>query len=112
MLINHIDPTVYEFIAECVDFDAAKETLKNLYIKPRNEIFARHLLATRNQKPGESLDQYLVELKLLAKDCNFVPVSAEQCKSNLIRDSFINGLSSSNIRQRLLENTTLTLDQA
>ena len=112
LLINHVDSSVYEFITDCVEYNAAKETLKNLYIKPRNEIFARHLLASSKQQPGESLDQYLVELKLLARECNFVAVTAEQCKSNHIRDSFINGLSSTNIRQRLLENTTLTLDHA
>ena len=39
-------------------------------------------------------------------------MSAEENKQALIRDAFINGLSSPNIRQRLLENTTLTLDRA
>ena len=39
-------------------------------------------------------------------------MSAEENKQALIRDAFINGLSSANIRQRLLENTTLTLDKA
>ncbi|CAJ1099294.1 E3 ubiquitin-protein ligase MIB2-like [Octopus vulgaris] len=36
---------------------------------------ARHLLATRKQKLGESLDQFLNELKILAKDCDFVAVN-------------------------------------
>ena len=39
-------------------------------------------------------------------------MSAEENKQALIRDAFINSLSSANIRQRLLENTTLTLDRA
>ena len=105
-------PSVYDYISECATFDAASDTLKNKYIKPKNEIFARHLLATRKQQPGETLDKFLVELKTLAKDCNFVAVTPELYKSQLIRDAFINGLNSSNIRQTLLENQTLTLDAA
>ena len=81
-------------------------------VKTPNEIFARHLLATRRQQSGESLDEFLLELRKLRKDCNLKAVSAEQYKEELVRDSFISGLSSPLIRQRLLENKTLTLDQA
>ncbi|CAJ1099219.1 Hypothetical predicted protein [Octopus vulgaris] len=73
---------------------------------------ARHLLATRKQKLGESLDQFLNELKILAKDCDFVAVSAEQYRSEMIRDVFINGLTSNQIRQRLLENKSVDLSTA
>ena len=69
-------------------------------------------IATRRQQSGESLDEFLLELRRLSKDCNLKAVSAEQYKEELVRDSFINGLSSPLIRQRLLENKTLTLDQA
>ena len=69
-------------------------------------------LATRRQQSGESLDEFLLELCRLSKDCNLKAVSVEQYKEELVRDSFINGLSSPLIRQRLLENKTLTLDQA
>jgi len=39
-------------------------------------------------------------------------VSAEQYREELIRDSFINGLSSQGIRQRLLEKDDLSLEAA
>ena len=84
--------------------------LEKLYVKMPNEIFARHLLATRRQQSGESLHEFLLELRRLSKDCNLKTVSAEQYKEELVSDSFINGLSSPLIRQRLLENKTLTLD--
>ena len=87
-------------------------TLEGLYIKSPNEIFARHLLATRRQQPGESLDEFLQSLRKLSKDCNLKAVSAEQYREELLRDSFINGLYSSLIRQRLLENKTLSLQTA
>ena len=83
-----------------------------MYITPKNEIFARHLLATRRQQAGESLDEFLNVLKRLSKDCNFKAVSAENYQKEMIRDAYINGLLSQHIRQRLLENTTLDLDAA
>ena len=75
-------------------------------------MLARHILSTRKQKAGESLDQFLNELKTLAKDCDLKTVSAEQYKSEMIRDAFINGLQSNHICQRLLENKTLNLQTA
>ena len=87
-------------------------TLEGLYIKSPNEIFARHLLATRRQQPGESLDEFFQSLRKLSKDCNLKAVSAEQYREELLRDSFINRLYSSLIRQRLLWNKTLSLQTA
>ena len=67
---------------------------------------------SRKQKPGETIDQFLQSLRQLAKDCNFVAVTADCYKNESIRDSFINGLTSNAIRQRLLENVTLDLQTA
>ena len=84
--------------------------LKELYIKPKNEIYARHLLSTRRQQTGETIDEYLLALRTLAKDCNFVQVSAQTYSDEYMRDSFISGISSNSIRQRLLENKTVDLN--
>ena len=46
-LINYIAPRVYEYIADCQEYDTAIQTLEQLYVKPKNEVFARHLLSTR-----------------------------------------------------------------
>ena len=88
------------------------QILKTIYVKPKNVILAIHILSTRKQKAGESLDQFLNEFKTLAKDCDVKTVSAEQYKSEMIRDAFINGLQSNHIHQRLLENKTLDLQTA
>ena len=112
VFINYVSSEVFEHIADCTDYDSALETLEFLYITPKNEIFARHLLATRRQQAGESLDEFLNVLKGLSKDCNFKAVSAETYQKEMIRDAFINGLLSQHIRQRLLENTILDLDAA
>jgi len=88
------------------------DMLEKPYIAPKNEILARHLLATRRQQPGESLSEYLNILKLLAKECTFKAVTATEYQEEMIRDAFINGLQSQCIRQRLLENITLDLEAA
>ncbi|XP_042210340.1 uncharacterized protein LOC121858194 [Homarus americanus] len=111
-LCSFVSPSVYEYIADCVTYDAAILVLQDLYIKPKNEVFSRHLLATRRQHSGESLDEYLQELRRVSKDCNFKVVTATANRDEYIRDAFINGLLSSMIRQRLLESKTLDLATA
>ena len=52
-------------------------------------------------------------LKGLSKACQFkLPNTAQEYEDEYVRDSFISGLSSPSIRQRLLEEKDLTLDQA
>ena len=58
---------------------------------------------TRTQRPGESITEYVHSLRELARDCDFVQVTAEQYRDELTRDAFINGFALSSIRQRLLE---------
>ena len=48
---------------------------------------------------------------MLSKDCTLEAVSAEQYRKDLIQDSFINGLSSPVIRERLLEKDELSPQQ-
>ena len=81
-------------------------------VQTTNEILARHLLSTRRQKTGEIFTELLQELRKLSKDCNLKNVIAKQYREELVRDSFINGIASPLIRQRLLENTRLDLKTA
>ena len=75
-----------------------------MHVKLTNEVYARHLLATRRQQPAETLDEYLQALQTLSKDCNY-----QSATTVLFWDAFITGLTSGLIRQRLLENKTLDL---
>lgn len=112
MLLNHLDSDVFAYIQECKTYSEAIETLDKVYLKPKNLIYARHTLATRRQHSDETISQYIESLKKLAINCNFESVTAEQHKNQFIRDAFIAGLSSPDIRQRLLENTDLSLNDA
>ena len=109
VLTNFVSPEVFEVFSESPDYENAILTLKNAYIKTPNTIYARHRLSTRRQQPGESMDSYVQALKILAKDCNFEAVSAKVYQEEAIRDAFISGILSNDIRQRLLENDKLTL---
>ena len=46
--------------------------LKTAFVKPTNEIYTRHELATKKQTSGESVDQFLHSLKFMfeAEDSN------------------------------------------
>ena len=103
VLINFVSPETFEYISDCTSYDSPIETIKNVYIKSPNTIFARHLLATRRQQHGETFNEYIQMLKILAKNCNFQAVSAIQYQDEAIRDAFINRINSNDIRQRLLE---------
>ena len=111
-LVNYVSPRVYKYITDAKTYDEAITQLRNMYVKSKSEISARHILVTRRQQPGESLDDYVQTLRLVAKDCNFKAVTAEQHCEESIRDAFITGLASSIIRQRLLENSALPLQIA
>ena len=53
-------------VEESQTYEQAIAALKMLYVKTPNIIYARHILATRRQKEGESLDSFLQSLKDLS----------------------------------------------
>jgi len=112
VLVEYVSAEVYEIIDDCTTYDEAISRLKRAYIKSPNSSFARHGLATRKQKPEECLRTFMQALLVLSKDCNFRDLTAEEYKNELVRDTFIGGLSSHDIRHRLLENNELSLDRA
>ena len=94
---------VFSFVDNETTYDGAMAKLIKLYAKSKNIIYARHKLATRRQQPGESVPEFAEELIVLAKQCDFKAVSAEDHVAEAVRDAFISGLSSPDIRLRLLE---------
>ena len=112
ILENYISSEVYDDICDSGTFSEAISVLTNIYSKPKSEIYTRHLLATRKQEISENLEQYFKALNVLSRDCNFSAVTAVTYKEESIRDSFISGIKSNMIRQRLLENKTLTMQEA
>ena len=111
-LFNNVSSDIFELIEHSVDYDAAIATLDTTYIRPTSVVYSRHKLITSKQE-SQSIDAFKQHLERTAKSCNFQAVTAEQNKNQYVRDAFINGLSSSHIRQRLLENVgDLSLEDA
>ena len=49
LLINFIETNVYSYITECTTYADALNKLECAYVKPVNEIYARHRLNTSRQ---------------------------------------------------------------
>ena len=63
------------------------------YCKPRrNLVVDRHRFLTRDQQPGESIDQFVTELRTLAASCEW-----GELKDDLICSRIFSGISSNTI---------------
>lgn len=87
-----------------------KDILKELdcyFNGKRNITVERHKFFTRSQKEGESIEQYVLELKKIAITCEF----GSLC-DDLIKDRLVCGVASTAIRERLLREESLNLKKA
>ena len=113
ILINLISFHVYQHIADINGYyDRTIQTLKNLYIKFKSVETARHELRMYQQHTQESLDQFVLCLEKLSKECECKNVPSKDYPQELMPDDFIAGMTSDPIRQHLLENRQLTFQQA
>ena len=78
------------------------------HCKPKkNLVVERHRFLTREQLPGESVDQYVTELRTLAASCEWGDL-----KDDLICSRIVSGISSRVVRERLLRESDLKLNKA
>ena len=91
VLANYVSPSIFQHIEDCTDYGAVVGILQALFVKPQNEIFARHILTTIYQQPHEALDEFLQALKTLSKGCNFRSVTGPKYREESIRNAFITG---------------------
>ena len=78
------------------------------YCKPKQNITVeRYRFNTRVQEASKTIDQYVTELKLIAKNCGY-----GELEDQLIRDRIVCGIKSEKVKQRLLHAEDLTLDKA
>ena len=110
MLVSLLDTSLYSYVSECDAYDEAVARLENAYVLPVNEIFAQHRLNTCEQNPDESLEDFLGRLKSRSSYCNFTDCTAAQIRETAIRDAFISGMQSGFIRQRILKDNALALN--
>lgn len=73
----------------------------------KKETYERYVFRSRVQQPQETFDNFLTDLRLKAKTCNF-----DQLSDSMIRDQIVFGIGDAKLRQRLLRETELTLQEA
>ena len=77
------------------------------YCKPRKNItWDRHVFNTRNQQLGETIDQYVTDLRTKARSCEF-----GKLRDSLIRDRIICGIICDKTRGILLREGDITLQR-
>ena len=74
---------------------------------PPSSIMQRYTFNARCQKDGESVAEYVAELRHIAEHCDF-----SQSLENMLRDRLVCGLKDSRLQRRLLAEPTLTFVKA
>lgn len=77
------------------------------FLPRKNLTFVRHQFFIRSQMPGESIDQFVTDLKNKSKHCEF-----KELEDGLVTDRIICGLLNSQLKERLLREHDLTLSRA
>ena len=72
----------------------------------KSETVERYKFFSRFQNPGESLEKFITDLKLLATTCNFGDL-----KDSLVRDQIISGIQDKQLREDLLKDPCLDLQR-
>ena len=110
-LVSLVSHTIFELIEEAIDYTEALNILEETFKKDVNILFARHCLMTRKQKDGETMLDYVNELRSLAKQCAFEAVDASQHREFYIRDAFVSGLINIETKRKILESNKTLLKE-
>ncbi|XP_013408762.1 uncharacterized protein K02A2.6-like [Lingula anatina] len=89
------------------DVDAVLTKFRQYSEPRRNVVFERYQFWSRSQQEGESVDTWITELRRQSDKCEF----GEQ-KDLLIRDKLVFGVLDPKVKERLLRETSLTLEKA
>lgn len=99
---------VFRTLGDADDYAAAITLLDRQFEKKQSLLLKRLQFRQRRQRAGESISQYVADLRGLAKPCCFGTLSDE-----MIRDQLIEKTNNTLVRERLLlEDDDLTLEKA
>ncbi|KAI5720831.1 hypothetical protein M8J77_012222 [Diaphorina citri] len=77
-----------------------------VFLPKKNDLYEHFKFFQAKQKQGQSVDNYLKDLKVLVSSCNF------QDRDVLLRDKFIFGLLNTSLVEKFLRDPNITLDKA
>ena len=73
----------------------------------KNVIYERYLFNTCSQQEGETIEQYVTQLRTLSENCEYADL-----EESLIRDRVVLGINNDKLREKLLHKPDLTLQRA
>ena len=114
-LLPLLDDTAFRVVlqlglAESTDYKTITESLRQQLSPKGNELEWQRRLQTRRQQPAEQLVQYAGALRVLA-DKAYPNWTAEQ-RGEVLRNHFVQGVSSATVQLRLMREMPVTLDAA
>jgi len=87
--------------------DKIKESFDKHWLGEENVTYERYVFHQRVQQPGESVEDFVADLRKLAKSC-----AVEHLEDSLIRDRLAVGIRDDPTRRRLLQVENLSLSDA
>ena len=93
-------------------YAALKKALLNYFCPSQSTVFHRYQFRSRVQEVGENLSAYVAQLRTLANSCDFNDTQCDTVHNQSIRDQFIVGMVSPEIRKRLITEEKLSLKRA
>ncbi|XP_031332347.1 uncharacterized protein K02A2.6-like [Photinus pyralis] len=123
IFLNYLGPKMYQTLSNITSPDSPSsktykevvQLLKMHICPPPSEIAEQHRFSLRVQHEGESIANFVAELKRLTTNCNFKCIECDKPTINThLRSQFIKGIRDNDIRERLLQQTapTFTFDKA
>ena len=83
------------------------------FFKPlHSEVFERYKFKIRAQLPGETFDNWMLDLRGLVKNTNYTSLTAATINDSMLRDQIVFGILDSSVREKLLFEKDLTFTKA
>lgn len=107
-VLKHLPPSPVVGEGDAIDeYASAIKVLDLRFKKKKNVIMERHKFYKRQQLPGETVENFISDLRVLAATCDFKTFEDE-----IIRDQLVEKSNSQKIQEKLLTIHDLTLDKA
>lgn len=87
--------------------DVVMSKFEDYCMPKKNVVFERYMFHKRVQKEGETFEQFLTDVKKLARTCEFNNMTDE-----MVRDRIVLGVHEASVQERLLRIEELTLQKA
>ena len=112
-LLTLIGPTTYQQLTDLVapakpnekTFEQLVEVLTKHYSPKKGEIMQRHRFYTRSRQTGETVAEFVADLRCLAAHCRF-----GDTLETMLRDRIVCGINNSSIQKKLFCETDLTFE--